>query len=201
MTSVVRIRNATSADAELCADIITAALADDPASRWLIAERHDRWRIHYRYFHRFVRHGLDVGTVEIADDAACAVWLPSGAPDAAHLDQELAVLCEQHAERFSLFGRIMHDRHPDGPAHDYLTLLGARPQVQGRGMGSALLAHHLAGLDAVGMPSYLEATTRRSAEGIYTRTGYRPLGAPIQFPEGLQVYPHWRDPGPTQEVV
>lgn len=176
------VRSATSADVELCAGIRAAALADDPVSRWLVAEQHDRLRIHYRYFHRFVRHGLEVGTVEVAGDAACAVWLPSGAPDAVDLDSELTVLCEQYTERFSLFGRVMHDRHPADPTHDYLMLLGVRPQVQGRGMGSALLAHRLAGLDAVGMPTYLEATTRRSAEGVYPRAGYRPLGPPIQFP-------------------
>jgi hypothetical protein len=198
-TSTVAIRTATNSDAELCAGILTVALADDPVSRWLVAEHHDRWRIHYRYFQRFVRHGLDVGTVEIAGDAACAVWFPFGAPDAVDLDDELAVLCEQYAERFALFGRIMHDRHPKGPAHDYLMLLGAKPDQQSRGMGSSLLAHHHAALDPVATPSYLEATTRRSAEGVYTRAGYRPLGEPIQFPEGLQIYPLWRDPQPTRE--
>lgn len=201
VTRTVSIRNATSGDAELCAGILTAALIDDPVSRWLIAQRHDRWRIHYQYFHRFVRHGMDVGTVEIADEGACAVWFPSTAPDAVALDTELAVLCEQYAGGFSLFGRIMHERHPEAPAHEYLMLLGAQPDQQGRGLGSALLTHHLARLDAVGMPSYLEATTRRSAQGVYARAGYRPLGDPIQFPEGLQIYPLWRDPPRTPGVL
>lgn len=199
--STAVIRQATARDAERCAGILAAALADDPVGRWLIADRHDRWRIHCRYFHRFVRHGLEVGSIGIAGgDAACAVWFPSTAADAVDLDSELAVLCEQYAERFSLFGQIMHGRHPKAPAHNYLMLLGVKPKQQGHGLGSALLAHHLAELDAVGMPSYLDATTQRSAQGVYTRAGYRPLGVPIAFPGGLQVYPLWRDPPPPPEV-
>jgi GNAT superfamily N-acetyltransferase len=201
VTRIVVIRTASRADAALCAGILTAALVDDPVARWLIADRHDRWRIHCRYFHRFVCHGVDAGTVQIANEDACAVWFPSTASDAVDLDSDLAVLCEQYAQRFSLFGRIMHERHPDGPAHEYLMLLGAKPDQQSQRLGFALLTHHLARLDAVGMPSYLEATTRRSADGIYARAGYRPLGEPIRFPEGLQVYPLWRDRRPTQGVV
>jgi hypothetical protein len=56
-----------------------------------------------------------------------------------------------------------------------------------------------AALDPLAMPSYLEATTRGSAEGVYTRAGYRPLGEPTQFPEGLQIYLLWRDPQPARE--
>ena len=34
------------------------------------------------------------------------------------------------------------------------------------------------------------------AQGIYARAGDRRLGASIQFPDGLEVYPLWRDPQP-----
>jgi GNAT superfamily N-acetyltransferase len=197
MTSVAVIRNATTRDAELCAGILNAAFAEDPVTRWLIPERRDVLRIHYRAFHQYVRHGLEFGTVQIAGDAACAVWYPSGVPDMGASDHEL----EHYAERFTLFEQVMHDRHPDRPPHDYLMLLGARPEAQGRGLGSALLRHRLASLDLVGVPAYLVATTRRSAQGVYSRAGYRPLGAPIQFPEGLEVYPLWRDPQPKIAVA
>ncbi|HEX6403945.1 MAG TPA: GNAT family N-acetyltransferase [Pseudonocardiaceae bacterium] len=116
-------------------------------------------------------------------------------------DMALTRLNEQYAERFCLFGQIMRQRHPEAPAHEYLMLLGVVPDQQRRGLGSALLEHHLGGLDAAGMPSYLEATTRPSAEDVYARADYRQRGKPIQFPEGLQVYPLWRDRRPTQGVV
>lgn len=80
-------------------------------------------------------------------------------------------------------------------------LLGARPEAQGRRLGSALLRHRLASLDLGGVPTYLVATTRRSERGVYSRAGYRSLGAPSQFPEGLEVYPLWRDPQPGIAVA
>ncbi len=198
MTSVVAIRNATTGDTELCAGILTAAFADDPVSQWLVADPDDSRRIHHEYFHRFVRHAVAIGTVEIAEDSACAVWFPSDAPDPGH---DLAAIAGPYAERFSLFERIMHDWHPAGSAHDYLMLLGARPDQQRRGLGSALLRHRHADLDPAGKPTYLVATTRRSAHGVYARAGYRPLGAPIRFPEGLEIYPLWRDPPPGNGVA
>jgi hypothetical protein len=70
--ATVVVRNATNSDETLSANIFTTALADDPVSRWLIANRHDRRRIHYRYVHRLVSHSLDVGTVEIASAPANA---------------------------------------------------------------------------------------------------------------------------------
>lgn len=97
--------------------------------------------------------------------------------------------------------QIMHARHPDRPPHDYLMLLGARPEAQGRGLGSALLRHRLASHDLVGVPTYLVATPRRSEQGVYSRAGYRPLGGPSQFPEGLEVYPLWCDPQPGIAVA
>jgi hypothetical protein len=130
-------------------------------------------------------------------DAACAVWYPSGVPDTGVSDHEL----EHYAERFTLFGQIVYDRHPDRPPHDYLMLLGARFEARGRGLGSAPPRHRLASLDLVGVLTYLVATTRRSARGGYFRAGYWPLGGPIQFPEGLEVYPLRRDPQPGIAVA
>ncbi|TDD72193.1 GNAT family N-acetyltransferase [Actinomadura rubrisoli] len=186
-------------DADRCAAILTDAFADDPVTIWLIPEPDDRAEAFYGYFHLFVRHGQDVGTVHLAGDHGCAVWLPSDAPDATVLDDELQRLCGRHAPRFTQFGQIVHDRHPAGPKHDYLMLLGTTTTSQGRGLGSALLSHRQHQLDPTGMPTYLEATTQRSAKGLYARAGYRPHGHPIQFPDGLQTYPLWRDPQPPEK--
>jgi GNAT superfamily N-acetyltransferase len=118
-------------------------------------------------------------------------------PTRAPPDHELG----HYAEWFTLFGRIVNDWHPDRPQHDYLVLLGAGHEARGRGLGSALLRHRFASLDLVGVPTYLVATTRRFEQGVYSRAGYRPLGAPSQFPEGLEVYPLWRDPQPGIAVA
>jgi hypothetical protein len=61
-----------------------------------------RPRIHHRYFHCFVRRGLNVGTVEIAGDVACAAWFPSDAPDP---DHELAAIAERPGDAVLRNGR------------------------------------------------------------------------------------------------
>lgn len=190
-----RIRRATIDDLDLAAGILTAGFFDDPVSRWLIPVAAERQQPSYGYFRLFVRHGLDAGTVHLVDDEAVAVWFPHDAPDAADLDAELRRICGRHAPRYTEFGQIMHDRHPAGPAHEYLMLLATAPDRRGRGHGSALLAYRHAQLDPVGRPTYLEATTRRAADGVYARAGYRPFGEPIEFPGGLTTYPLWRAAG------
>ncbi|WP_242901151.1 GNAT family N-acetyltransferase [Actinomadura terrae] len=196
-----RVRAAIGADdADRCAALLTDAFADDPVTVWLIRDPADRAEVLYGYLHLFVRHGQDVGAVHLAGDATgdhgCAVWMPSDAPDATFLDEELRRVCGRHGPRFAQFGEIMHDVHPKGPAHDYLMILGTGTGHQGRGLGAALLAHRHRELDAAGVPTYVEATTKRSAVGVYARAGYRPHGNPIRFPDDLETYPLWRDPRP-----
>ncbi|QXJ20940.1 GNAT family N-acetyltransferase [Actinomadura graeca] len=195
------VRTAAGADAaDRCAAVLTDAFADDPVSVWLVADPRERGEALYEYFRLFVLHGQEAGAVHVADDGTgahgCAVWMPSEAPDAADLDDRLREVSGRHAARFSAFGRIMHDRHPAGPAHDYLMLLGVASARQGRGLGAALLAHRQGQLDPAGVPTYLEATTGRAAKGLYARAGYRPHGDPIRFPGGLETYPLWRDARP-----
>src|SRR2546423_1534352 len=64
----------------------------------------------------------------------------------------------------------MEERHPDDRSHWYLFILGAEQTAQGRGLGSALLAHMLARVDAHGMPAYLESSNERNL-ALYGRHG------------------------------
>ena len=88
----------------------------------------------------------------------------------------------------------MVGRHPAGPAHSHLAILGVRPDRQRQGLGTALLLARHRVLDRDGTPGYLEAAdwaTRR----LYQRHGYADLGQPIQLPGGPMMYPMWREPG------
>lgn len=61
-------------------------------------------------------------------------------------------------------------RHPHEP-HWYLVLLATDPSVQGRGIGSALLAPGLEACDRDGLPAYLE-TQKESNVSWYARAGF-----------------------------
>jgi GNAT superfamily N-acetyltransferase len=60
--------------------------------------------------------------------------------------------------------------HPSEP-HWYLALLGTDPVMQGRGVGSALLAPAMAQADAEGLPCYLE-TQKEENLAFYGRQGF-----------------------------
>jgi predicted N-acetyltransferase YhbS len=79
--------------------------------------------------------------------------------------------------------------------HHYLAFLGVAPELQGHGIGSGLLNHHHARLDAQGLPAYLEASTERSRD-LYLRHGYTLTGdAPLVLPDnGPPIWPMWREP-------
>ena len=67
---------------------------------------------------------------------------------------------------FEALARV-HLREP----HWYLATLGVDPPAQGRGIGSALLAHWLADVDADATPAWLE-TDRQANVAFYRRVGF-----------------------------
>jgi ribosomal protein S18 acetylase RimI-like enzyme len=67
---------------------------------------------------------------------------------------------------FEALARV-HLREP----HWYLATLGVDPLAQGRGIGSALLAHWLADVDADATPAWLE-TDRQANVAFYRRVGF-----------------------------
>jgi GNAT superfamily N-acetyltransferase len=66
---------------------------------------------------------------------------------------------------------LMELRHPRAPQY-YVLVVGVVPELQGRGLGSALMRPTLDHCDEVGLPAYLEASSERSA-ALYERLGFR----------------------------
>jgi GNAT superfamily N-acetyltransferase len=156
---------------------LAAAFYDDPVLGWLLpdeAVREDRLR---RFFAIELRDmGFARGTVWTCDDhAGAAICMP---PGAWRLPARVAVA---HGSAFArAFGRrlplaaalqatmdLRHERR----AHWYVLAVGVRPEHQGRGLGSALLAPTLERCDREGLLAYLEASSERSA-ALYERLGF-----------------------------
>ena len=103
----------------------------------------------------------------------------------------LGAVVEEHADRlFETLGR-MEEKHPVEP-HRYLFLLGTRPESQGRGLGSALMAPVLQTCDRDRVPAYLEATSERNKQ-LYTRHGFD-VTDEIALPGGPTMWTMWRSP-------
>jgi predicted N-acetyltransferase YhbS len=86
----------------------------------------------------------------------------------------------------------MHTHHLDAP-HQYLAFLGVDPRLQSSGIGSALLTHHHALVDAEGSVAYLVATGPPNTR-LYHRHGYM-MGRPYPIgPGGPVLTPMRREP-------
>jgi GNAT superfamily N-acetyltransferase len=98
---------------------------------------------------------------------------------------------EEYAERlFEILG-LMEAKHPVEP-HHYLFLLGTRPDRQGRGLGSSVMAPVLQTCDRDRVPAYLEASSERNKH-LYLRHGVE-VTDEIQLPGGPSLWPMWRSP-------
>lgn len=171
------MRPATPADLQRLKTVLAEAFFDDPMFGWLIPEdskRHARLR---RYFGVDLRYYvLPRGRVwTTADLTGAALTLPPGkwrVPPHATLLQGTAF--GPHILRASKVGAAMEWRHAreiHGP-HYYVRDIGVHPDMQGKGLGSALMHPTLDRCDREGLPAYIEASSERSA-ALYERLGFQ----------------------------
>ncbi|MEV4544128.1 GNAT family N-acetyltransferase [Micromonospora echinaurantiaca] len=191
----VAVRRLEPAETALVAGRIAEAFLVLDATRWLVPDAGRRQAVLARNFEILVdhamRHGLVYGT---EDRDAVAVWFPSvGEPVPPPVDYaaRLAAACGEWTERFAHLDELFAANHPH-PDHHHLAFLAVRPARQGQGLGTALLRHHHAWLDAHGVPGYLEASSELSRD-LYARHGYR-VAEPFRLPDGTPFWPMWRDP-------
>jgi ribosomal protein S18 acetylase RimI-like enzyme len=202
MTTGSSVRKAALADTPRLAQTLASAFQDDPVIAWIFPDQHHRRRV-LPAFMEFRLRKLAFPHDEVwmtADRAAAAVWLPPPGRWQLPLFQRLRLL--PGLVRFlgrrtaSILGGLerMEARHPHNPPHWYLFILGTEPAAQGRGLGSALLAHMLARLDADQMPAYLESSSERNL-AWYGRHGFKVTNE-VAIPGGPPIWPMWREPRP-----
>jgi GNAT superfamily N-acetyltransferase len=195
MTTNLTIRQATAADAAEVTDLIATAFASLPATLWLVPDPAARQRVMTANFRIFVEHAIEYGHVDVTGSgpAAAAVWFPltEPLPEPADYDRRLAAACDPWTDRFRVLDALFEENHPTEP-HHYLALLGVHPERQGEGLGTALLRHQHATLDATGTAAYLEASSPGSRD-LYLRHGYQ-LREPFRLPDGSPFWPMWRPP-------
>jgi GNAT superfamily N-acetyltransferase len=181
MTTQVQPVPMKSAQAETLEGVLTRAFWDDPIMNWFFPDPAKRERPINYFFRVGLRYGMrwgDVLTTESGEGAS--VWLPPGAT-------KMTVMRSMRAGFGRLpfvygigaFRRLMkvmttidplHERDVPEP-HWYLFILGVDLPRQGQGIGSALMAPHLAKADADGVPCYLETSLEKDVV-FYQRHGF-----------------------------
>jgi GNAT superfamily N-acetyltransferase len=160
--------------------------------RWSFPDPARYLAIAHDFIDAFGGHAVEHGSAdEIADFAAVALWLPPGiAPDGDAMGAIIAA--NMPADRMEagsgLFEQMDH-HHPKEP-HWYLPLIGADPVHQGKGYGSALIAHTLQRCDRERLPAYLESSNPANVP-LYQRHGFKVIGE-IQSGSSPTLYPMLR---------
>jgi GNAT superfamily N-acetyltransferase len=173
-------------------ETLALAFYDDPVVSWCVEDGSRRRQLNPAVFGAVAESYLAYNETYAVDEGiSTALWAPPGAADDEELPGLLGEILEDAAERlFKVFG-LMAETHPVEP-HYYLFLLGTRPEWQGRGLGSSLMAPVLQTCDRDRVPAYLEATSERNVP-LYLRHGFD-VTADIQVPGGQRMWPMWRTP-------
>lgn len=194
------VREARDNEAEAICHSLAQAFEDDPVSSYLYPDagtRVARLRRVYRVLvPELTRHGA-----LYCDASLCcgAVWqAPSPPPlgSMAQLAFGLRTLLTLGASlrRARVLAETLQASHLREP-HWYLGLLGTRPDRQGEGVGSRVLAPILARCDRDGTLGYLESS-KQSNIPFYQRHGFE-VSEEIHVPDGPTLWAMTRAPRPT----
>ncbi len=181
---------------------LTRAFDADPMFRWIFPDPQERARS-LRLLNRVpLRFGLRYGRVTHCHDGmAVAIWVPPGRSVSLVGMARSGMLSVPLRIGLRPFGRFaganevmgkLHAKHVPDP-HWYLLIVGVDPELQGRGVGSALVQEGLSEADASNSSCYLETSEERNIP-FYERYGFTVLA---QASLGAGGPPGWamrRDP-------
>ena len=201
----IEVRTASPADVPKVAAALADAFINDPVFTFL---RPGRLRPEARLRTMFaveieqyvLRNGGTVWTTSGYDGAVAE--LPPGAwemPKSMTLTEALRWMWAfgTRFRRAIRVERAMEKRHLREP-HFYVRTVGVRTALQGQGVGSMLMQPTLDRADSAGLPTYIEASTERSA-ALYERLGFLHMGV-YELPEGgPPVWPMRRPPAEAHD--
>jgi len=197
-------RTAAAGEIEAVARDLAAAFVDDPIFDWFLRDDHRRDAARLSLLRLVIRDlAFKTGRIDRpASGAAAAVWIPSEniGPNPL-LDELRAAVVILGASGLGRIGRVLAFRsateahHPHMPPHDYLYILGVRPEAQGAGIGSRLIRAHTAELDRRGRPAFLETATPRNLP-LYQGHGFAIVDEYRPAPGAPTMWAMWRDPRP-----
>lgn len=175
---------------------MTMAFSSDPLMRWFYPDPCD----YLEHFPHLLRaHGGRAfehdSAYTTADFAGGAFWLPPGTrPDEEALGEIVQRTIDERKQR-DLFAMLeqMDEYHPHDQDTWFLPDIGVDPFHQRRGIGAALLQHHLRHCDDAGIEAYLESSNPANMS-LYERHGFRLLGR-IEVGSAPPVHPMLRPVG------
>ncbi len=196
----IGLRKASAEDVHRLKAVFAAAFYEDPLIDWMMPDERSRERRLRRFFEIELRHIAIVrGAVwTLTDFSGAAMSNPPGAWR--HPWRAFLLEGKNFGTRMPRAARLLatmrrhHPRHP----HYYFRDIGVLPEMQGRGIGRALMRPTLERCDREGLPAYLEATSERSAS-LYARLGFEAKGE-LRVAGSPPLWPMLRSPSPPTEA-
>jgi GNAT superfamily N-acetyltransferase len=183
------VRIAAADDVLRLARVLADAFIHDPVYTWMLP---GSLRLKYRLRAMFAAEmeqyvlplGGSVWTTSGYDGAVCG--LPPGAWEMPRswMGTEALKWLRAFGTRLPLAARVqcaMEERHLREP-HFYVRIVGVRAALQGQGVGTALMQPMLQRADSARLPTYIEASTQRSA-ALYERLGFVHMDV-LELPDG-----------------
>ncbi|MEU5942696.1 N-acetyltransferase [Micromonospora sp. NPDC047548] len=172
--------------------MIADALHPGPLAAWLVPDTAQRRQVLTDVLAVWAEHAMFFGDVHLADDLTAAIvgfhrYRPI--PPPANYTTRLVEAAGSHADRFIALEGLLAQQQPTEP-HYHLAFLAVSPTHQQNGRGGALLAHHRARLDRIGLPSWTAVPAE--AEHLLTRHRYTPR-PPLTVPDGPSLRPMLRN--------
>ena len=182
------------------------ALFDEPVIQYIFPDKSKRRRGLTHMMARSIKYGMLYGHVETTEDLeGLAVWVK---PQYVNFNFICTLrsgmiflpllLGRGASRRFSHAlesASRLHAEHAPG-RHWHLFILAIRPDFQRRGVGTTLMQHGLARIDAAGLPCYLETTAEKNLD-YYPRHGFEMVGREGLDGDGVNFWAFLRRP---QEV-
>ena len=196
----VEVRKVTAEDVPRLNAVLARAFDDDPFANWFVLQDKRRARRIYDFMDVGLRqmtlpHGECYTTPDLQ---GAALWTPPGKWKLGMLQQLLLIPSMVKCAGWKRIPKVMggvsaiEKKHPAVP-HYYLMVLGTEPDLQGRGIGSQLLAPILARCDQERMPAYLESSKEKNLP-LYERNGFK-VTEEFTIPDGgPKLWLMWRDP-------
>jgi ribosomal protein S18 acetylase RimI-like enzyme len=188
----ISVTVASAADEPRAISTIVLAFTNDPVLRWVYPDS-DQYLTHFPGFAKLFDGGaFEHGTAYYSEGfKGAALWLPPGAQQDEEPLVELLQSSVDERRQEDLFAMLeqMGSYHPEEPLW-YLPLIGVDPAEQGKGHGSALLAHVLAVCDRDHSGAYLENSNPGNTP-LYERHGFEVI-AEIQVGDSPPLLPMMR---------
>ncbi len=196
------VRRATAPDVDAMAAQLIRTFFDDPVILHIFRNEARRTEGLRRYFSTQMRADyLPFGGCYTTDGyEGAAIWAPAGKPlltGVKAVTTQLAVLpfVATHLATTLRMLNLIESLHPHEP-HWYLATLGTAQEVQGQGVGSALMRPVLEHCDVEGLPAYLESSKERNVP-FYRRHGFEVVKEVPLPGGGPKIWTMWREPRPA----